>query len=120
MDCRADCTATDRGIAGTVVAGDEQDDALAASDRLVEAAIDGSPGGVEAHTMEIDNPVWLDRADAQAPVPAAVQGVTGRRPWLRRSGGPGLRRRSGYSGCRFSKWLSSLGLRLFTREWLDR
>jgi hypothetical protein len=75
-----DSPAPNRRIAGPMVAGDQQHEALATHGRLVESAIDGPPGRIEAETMEIEDSVWLDCSAAQPPVPACVQsriGVSG-------------------------------------------
>jgi hypothetical protein len=60
VDCRTDRAAPDRGIARPMMAGDEQHDALSAADRLLKAVVDGSPRGIEAHSVQIENAVRLD------------------------------------------------------------
>ena len=65
----ADLAALDRRIARAMVASYQADDALAAGDRLLEAAIDGIPCAVEREAMEIEHAVRLERARTEPPVP---------------------------------------------------
>ena len=69
-----DLSALDRRIAPTMVAGDQEDDALAAGDRLLEAAVDGIPCVVERQAVEIEHAIGLDGARTQPPVPARIEG----------------------------------------------
>ena len=46
---------------GTVVAGNQQEDTLAGGNRSLERAIDRVPGGIEAHSVQIEHPVGLGR-----------------------------------------------------------
>jgi hypothetical protein len=62
MDRRADRAAPDRRIAGAMMAGDKQHDALAAPDGLLKAVVDCPPRRVEAHSMKIENAIRLDGA----------------------------------------------------------
>lgn len=70
----ADAPALDGWIAGPMMAGDQQQDAIAGADRPLERAIDRLPGGVEGHAVEVEHAVRLDRAAAKPLVPAAVEG----------------------------------------------
>ena len=47
VDGGTDLTALDRWFAGPVMARDQQQDAVAAPDCLIEAAVDRRPGAVE-------------------------------------------------------------------------
>ncbi len=49
----ADFAPLHRRIARTVMAGDQQQHTLAASDRLIEAAVDRGPGAAEVQTVEV-------------------------------------------------------------------
>jgi hypothetical protein len=60
VDRCADPAALDRRLSGTVMAGDQQNDALAASNCLLEAPVDCAPCGVEVHPMEVEHSVGLD------------------------------------------------------------
>ena len=120
MDRRPDRPAADGRIAWPVMAGDEQHDAVIPSNRLLKTAVYSAPCAVQAHPMKVENAVGLDRAVAQSPIPAAVEGLAGRWSLLPRFGAPDLRRRSGYSNSSLSNWLSSLGFRLFARKRLNR
>jgi hypothetical protein len=70
---RADRASPDRRLPRAMMAGDQQENAVAARDRLLERAIDCTPGAVETHPVKIYDPVGLDRAAAKSPVPAAVE-----------------------------------------------
>jgi len=60
MDSGPDLSSLDRRIAGPMVPGDQQDDAVAAGYGAVEAAVDGRPSRVEVHPMKVEHPVRLD------------------------------------------------------------
>ena len=75
----ADAAALDRRIAGAMVASDQQHEAVAARDGGLEGSVDRSPGGIEAHPMQIEHAVRLDRAAPKPLVPAAVQRFLGDR-----------------------------------------
>lgn len=68
----ANLAAQDWWFAGTMMSGNQQDDPLTRPDRPLEAAIDCSPSGIEAHSMEVEGPVRIDTASPQAAVPMAV------------------------------------------------
>lgn len=77
-----------RRLTGTVMAGDEQDQAVAAVDRMVERPVDGPPRAIQAHPVKVDDPVGLHRAAAEPPVPGAVEGraaPAGLDRWLNRA-----------------------------------
>jgi hypothetical protein len=59
-----DAPTLDRRLAGTMVPRDQQNHPIAASDRLLKAAVDRGPGGVETHSVEIEHSVGLDGAAA--------------------------------------------------------
>jgi hypothetical protein len=61
---RSDRASADRRLPGALVAGDQQQDAVAARDGLLERSVDRAPCAVEAHAMKIDDSVRLDRAAA--------------------------------------------------------
>jgi hypothetical protein len=69
----ADPAALDRRFARPVVAGNQENDAIASTDRLLESVIDGAPSLVEVHPMQVDNAVWVDSAGTQASVPCTIQ-----------------------------------------------
>jgi len=109
VDRGADLAPLHWGAAGPMMAGDQQDDALLALDRLLERTVDRPPGAVEAHPMEVDDAVRPDVAGAQPAVPASVEaargtkqrGTAGRRSNGLRRAQPGRRRRSTHWSFRF-------------------
>jgi hypothetical protein len=80
MHCGANPTARDGRIAGTMMPGDQQQDAIAAGDCLLKRAIDRRPRRIQIHAMEVEHTIRLDRAAAQALVPATVQRPLADRP----------------------------------------
>ena len=74
MDCRPDRSAAKGRLAGPLVAGDEQEDALAGGDRLLERSVDCAPRAVEAHAVEVDDSIGLNAAAAETPIPASIEG----------------------------------------------
>ena len=48
-----------RRIARPVVTGDEEHDAIAARNRLLEAAVDRCPGRIEIHPVKVEHEVGL-------------------------------------------------------------
>lgn len=60
MDGCADRAATHRRLAGTLMTGDQEKDALARADRIVERRIDRLPGALEVHPMKVDDAVGND------------------------------------------------------------
>lgn len=61
---RADRAAPHGRFACALVAGNEQQDALAAHDGVVERSVDRPPGAVEAQSVKVDDTVRLDGAAA--------------------------------------------------------
>jgi hypothetical protein len=80
VDRGADHAALDRRLAGAMMAGDQKHDALAAGDGVAKPAVDCLPCALEAHPVEVEDSVGLERAVAQPPVPAAVERVARNRP----------------------------------------
>ena len=70
---RPDLAALDGRLARPMMAGDQQDDALAPRDRLVEPAVDRLPSRVEGQPVKVEHSVRLDRAGAKATVPACIE-----------------------------------------------
>lgn len=62
VDGSADAAPLDRRIAGPLMAGDQEDDAFAVNDRLLQRPVDRLPGAIEVVTVEIDDPVGADVA----------------------------------------------------------
>jgi len=69
----SDSATLDRRFARPVVAGNQENDAIASADRLIECVIDRAPSLVEVHPMQVDDAVWVDSAGTQASVPCTVQ-----------------------------------------------
>ncbi len=88
----ADSSAHNWRIAISPMAGDKQHQPVTGSDRSIEAAVDRLPGGIEAVTVKIDDPVRRDGALGQAPVPSAIEGIANRSAARARSFPDGLRR----------------------------
>jgi hypothetical protein len=80
VDRGANLAALDRRLARPMMAGDQEHDAVAAGNRLVEAAVDCMPGAVEVHSVEVEDSVDLDVASAQPLIPAAIERFS--RDWL--------------------------------------
>ena len=72
----ADRASADRRLTRALMSGDEQQDALAPRNRLLERSVDCAPRAVEAHAVEVDGPIRLDRAAADASVPCSVESCT--------------------------------------------
>ena len=79
MDGGTDSPALHRRLTGTMVAGDQQKDPIAAGECLLKSTVDRAPRSVQVHPMEVDRAVRLDVAAAQLLVPASVQGLVGDR-----------------------------------------
>src|SRR6185369_16111623 len=75
VDGGANAAPCDRRIAGPVVPGDQQQDAVAGRDRALERPVDRPPCGVERQAVQVEQPVRLDRPAAQTLIPAAVEGA---------------------------------------------
>ena len=67
----------DGRLARAVMSGNQQQDAVAACDGLVESAIDRGPGAVEGQSVKVENAIRLDRTAAKPLVPGAVEGLVG-------------------------------------------
>jgi hypothetical protein len=65
-----DLAPLDWRIARAVMPGDQENHAVAARDRLLQAAIDRLPRSVERHPVEVKRAIRIGIARAQAPVPA--------------------------------------------------
>src|SRR5690348_1143414 len=74
-----DASARNRRLARPMMAGNEQDNAVAGVNGMLETAVDAAPRGVERHPVQIKHPVGLGRARAEPPVPACVERVP--EPW---------------------------------------
>ena len=98
VDRGANPPALDRRITFSGMAGDQQQDPFAARDRGFERAVDRLPRLVEIVAMEIEDPVGLNRAALEPPIPTAVERVGDH---------PARRRRSRQSA---GWWWSGLGL----------
>jgi hypothetical protein len=61
VDRGPDLAALHRRVARPVMARDQEHDALAASDRLLQPSVDRGPSRIEGQTMEIEHPIRLDR-----------------------------------------------------------
>ena len=73
MHRSADLPALNGRLANALVTRDQQQHPIAARDRLFQPTIDRAPGGVEIHPVKIEDPVGLDIARSQPPVPAPIQ-----------------------------------------------
>lgn len=73
MDSRPNPAARDGWVAWTMVAGNEQQQAVAMSDCMLETPIDCAPCGVEGHAVKVEHAIRLNRSAAKAFVPASVQ-----------------------------------------------
>jgi hypothetical protein len=62
MDRCPDLAALHRRVAGPVMARDQEHDALAARDRLLQPSVDRGPGVIEGQTMQIEHSIRLDGA----------------------------------------------------------
>ena len=69
----ADLATQDRRLARTMMARDEQDNAIPGIARAFQREIDGPPSAIETVAVEIDDPVGLERAGAELPVPCPVE-----------------------------------------------
>ena len=59
-----------RRVAWAGVAGDQQKHPLGVNKRIFKRAINGLPGTIEIMAVQVDDPVRLDVARAQPPIPA--------------------------------------------------
>ena len=122
MHGSTDLPPLNRGFAGAMVSGDEQDHPVARPNGVIEAPINCAPCPVQTHAVKIDGPVRLDRTAPQLLVPAAIQRPLGDRDRLgscmSRSPRPGRR------VCRRTRlsWLLSWGTgrQIFSRQGPNR
>lgn len=73
MHRRTNPASLHRRIAWPVMSRDQEKQAIAAHDGLLEASIDCAPCAVEAHPMEVEDAIRLNRARAKNFVPASVK-----------------------------------------------
>ena len=73
VDGGANGATPNRRFSPPLVAGDQQNEAVAARHSAVELAIDGPPGAVERQAMEIHRPVGLHVPAPQPLVPATIE-----------------------------------------------
>jgi hypothetical protein len=85
MNSGADTPALNRRITAAVVASNQQQDPISATDCMLEGAIDRPPGRVEVHAVEVEHAVRLDITAPQPFVPAAVKRALGDRIRFRRN-----------------------------------
>ncbi len=78
VDSGTDFSALNRRFSRRCVAGDEQNQPLISGDRTFQSAIDRAPCPVEIQPVQVDGPVGLQRAGAQALVPAGIQRRSGK------------------------------------------
>ena len=76
MNCRADRASENWRLSGALMSGNEQKDAVAAANGLVERSIDSTPCSVESHAVKIDGSVRIESAAAETTVPGAVERST--------------------------------------------
>lgn len=69
-----DPPAFQRGIASSLVPGDEQHNPFPRRDRAFERPVDFLPRAVETVAVQIERSVGLDLARGQPPVPATIKG----------------------------------------------
>jgi hypothetical protein len=79
VHCRPDPPALDWRVAGAMMPGDQQHDAVSGGDRLLETAIDCAPGGVEVHPVQVEHPIRFRIARAETPIPSPIEGGSVRR-----------------------------------------
>lgn len=123
VDCSTDHATLHRRFACAMMAGNKQNQPIAARDCLVETRIDRAPRAIEIHAVKVEHPVRLDRALAQPPVPASIERCA-RSKWTR----PGRRmrplgRQLSDRLPRLGRWfgpVSCLRMASFAREWPDR
>jgi len=114
--------ALDGRISRAMVTGDQQDNTLMIHNGLIESAVDGRPGPIQAHAVEVESSIRLQAAAANLLVPAAIQSLVGNRNRLLARGWLNDRRRSNRSRFRGRRCelLSSRWSDFLSREWADR
>jgi len=75
----ANPSALDGRVARSMVASDQQHDALVIRDGLIERPVDRRPSRVQAHAMEVEDAIRLQAAASNPLVPTPVQGLVGDR-----------------------------------------
>ena len=73
VHCRADFASLNRRLSRAMMAGNEENDALAPPDCLFEAMVDRGPGAIEVHAMQVQDPVRLQVPAPNAFFPGSVQ-----------------------------------------------
>lgn len=73
MHRRANAAALHWRIAGPMMAGDQQHDAITPRNRSLETAVDRDPCAVEIHAVKVEDGVGLNGAAAHPLVPTSVE-----------------------------------------------
>lgn len=60
-------------LARAMMPGNQQDDAVASNDRLLEPSVNRRPCAIKVHAMEIDRHIGLDIAASQTLVPTPIE-----------------------------------------------
>jgi len=76
VDRGPDPAALHRRLASAVMAGDQEQEPVAAPDRLLERAVDRAPGGIQRHSVKVEHAIGFDRPAPQPAVPAAIEGCS--------------------------------------------
>ncbi len=71
----ANPAALDRRITRAMMPRNQQQEAVAASDRLLQSSIDRPPCKVEVHPVEVEHPIRINKAAPKALVPASIEGA---------------------------------------------
>lgn len=71
---RANSAPFERRLALPFMAGNQEQNPIAARNRALQRPIDRFPGAIEAVAVQVERPVGLDLAGLQAPVPSAIEG----------------------------------------------
>jgi len=75
----ADLAPFDGRLAGSMMPGDQQQDAITARDRLFQTEVDRRPGAVQVQSVKVEHTVGISPPGGQLPVPAAIEGLVGDR-----------------------------------------
>ena len=78
VDGRPNAASLNRRLAGTVMAGDQQDQALAGRDSIGKRAVDRLPGLVQIHPVKVDDPVRARVSRPQPAIPPAIERIFGK------------------------------------------
>ena len=73
VNCGSDFAAVDGRLSGAVVPGNEQHDPVAASNGMLQDAVDRAPRLVEIVTVEVEDAIGIDFARLEIAVPTAIQ-----------------------------------------------